>query len=137
MTFFKWDKNYESGNDIMDGDHKILVQMINDLYVEMAKGDGKKIVNSIVNSLVDYSKNHFRREEKLMKAFCYDGFEKHEAEHDEFIAKVSHFLKNINSDSITVDVAVFLKDWLSNHILTSDKKFAYYLDFKKTSDRIV
>jgi hemerythrin-like metal-binding protein len=137
MTFFKWNQSYESGNDIMDGDHKILVQMINDLYVEMAKGDGKKIVNSIVNSLVDYSKNHFRREEKLMKAFSYDGFAKHEAEHDEFIAKVSHFLKNINSDSITVDVAGFLKDWLSNHILTSDKKFACYLDFKKTSDRIV
>ncbi|MDX9845461.1 MAG: bacteriohemerythrin [Tenuifilaceae bacterium] len=130
MVFFKWNSEFESGNDIMDNDHKVLVQLINDLYVEMARGDGSVVVESVIEKLVDNSKNHFRREEKLMKSLSYPDFEKHELEHDAFIAKVSQCSRNIKSDSVTTNLARFLKDWLVNHILSSDKRFASFMELK-------
>lgn len=136
MTFFQWGEIYESGNEIIDNDHKVLLRLINDLYLEMARGDGKEIVNSTLDQLVDYSKNHFRREEMLMKSIDYPYFEEHETQHDAFIAMISKFLKRTNSDSITLDMANFLKNWLSNHILVSDKKFAYHLELKNITKQL-
>ncbi len=130
MIFFQWNTDFESGNEIIDNDHKVLVQLVNDLYVEMARGDGSIMVAPVIDKLVDYSKNHFRREEKLMKSLSYPGFERHEAEHDAFIAKVSEYLRNLKRDNISTDLARFLKDWLVNHILSSDKRFASYMEIK-------
>jgi hemerythrin-like metal-binding protein len=77
----------------MDYDHKWLVSLINNLYTEMGKGDGKSIINKIINQLVEYSKYHFSNEERLMEKTNYQYFDMHKAQHDAFFAKVGSFKK--------------------------------------------
>lgn len=127
MIFFEWDKSFESGVETMDHDHKWLVGLINNLYKEMGKGDGKSIINEIIDQLVEYSKYHFRNEERLMAELNYKHFDMHKAQHDAFITKVDLFIKKTKEDSISIDVAKFLKEWMISHIQGSDKRFANYI----------
>jgi len=61
-----------------------------------------------------------------MKKYGFDGYEVHKAEHDEFIAKVSEVEEKFNSGKLvlSIEVTIFLKDWLKNHVQGTDKKYS-------------
>lgn len=125
MGFFNWDTKYAFNIESIDKEHKVLVGMIDELYTAMKNGNSKSIIKDIVQNLISYTKIHFRREEMLLKSIGYNDFNAHEAEHDSFIAKVSEFKRKVDEGKtdFTIEVATFLKDWLTNHILVSDKKY--------------
>lgn len=131
MAFFVWQNNFTFGIESIDGDHKKLVAMIDELYTAMSKGEAKAVIRDIVNDLVDYSVVHFRREEIYMKSINYNDFDAHKAAHEAFIEKVETFREKINSgkDNISIEVISFLREWLSGHILNTDKRFVP--EFKK------
>jgi len=133
MIFFEWDNKFVSGNKIVDNDHKKLVGLINELYTEMSSGDGKNIVDNIISQLADYSEYHFKNEEKLMRDIAYPHFEKHKAQHKTFAKKVASFVKKTKKDSISIEVASFLKEWMTNHILSADKDLVNYMKISKKS----
>lgn len=131
MAFFVWQNNFTFGIESIDGDHKKLVAMIDELYTAMSKGEAKAVIRDIVNDLVDYSVVHFRREEIYMKSVNYNDFDAHKAAHEAFIEKVETFREKLNSgkDNISIEVISFLREWLSGHILNTDKRFVP--EFKK------
>ncbi|HCT29918.1 MAG TPA: hemerythrin [Bacteroidales bacterium] len=125
MSFFKWEKTYAFGIEAIDKDHQMLVMIINELYEAMESGNSKKILNDIVYRLTDYAKNHFRREEMILKSIAYHEYDSHKAEHNDFINQVVVFKQKLDSGEIafSVEVARFLREWLKEHILSSDKKY--------------
>jgi len=67
-----------------------------------------------------------------MKTHTYPELAAHQREHQEFTNKVHELneqFKN-NQAAVTVQVAKFLKDWLNQHILGSDQKYAPYIGGK-------
>jgi len=124
MSFFTWKDQYELGIESIDNDHKILVGLINEIYIALAKGEAYEIVQGIVSRLVDYAKFHFKREEDYMKLINYSEFYKHESEHIYFSKKVYNFVEKIDAGvpNITLEVITFLRDWLINHIQQTDNK---------------
>jgi hemerythrin-like metal-binding protein len=126
MAFFTWKKEYSVGNSEIDSQHQSLIAMINKLYDAMSIGKGNTEVNNIVKEMVDYSKFHFAAEEKLMKEHHYTGFNDHIKEHEAFITKAHGFEKEIAEGTfhMSIEVSVFLKEWLTNHILVIDKAYS-------------
>ena len=49
----------------IDSQHRYLVTVLNNLYIGILAGEEKKVVGETLNSLVDYTKFHFRSEERL------------------------------------------------------------------------
>ena len=131
MQFFSWETKYATGIEVIDKDHIKLVEMINDLYTAMSRGEGRLVVHDIVNRMVEYSKRHFKREELLLKKAGYIHFASHEEQHDSFIAKVASFIRKLEAGetNISIELVEFLRDWMVDHILNSDKKFV--ADLKK------
>ncbi|MFP4556546.1 MAG: bacteriohemerythrin [Bacteroidales bacterium] len=125
MGFFTWKDSFAFGIESIDQDHKRLVEMIDELYSAMSQGKAKEVVNDIVAGLIDYTKVHFRREEMYMKSVGYNDFEEHKRVHREFVEKVHKFQNKLKEGrtNISVEVTTFLRDWLSEHILNTDKKF--------------
>lgn len=125
MVFFNWDERLEFGFESIDSDHKILVGLINDLYSAMTKGEAKVIIQDIVAKLVDYARVHFKREEFYMQTINYSEINSHISQHDEFTRRVDSFVEKLDSgiSNISIEVITFLRDWLINHILHTDKKF--------------
>ena len=129
MGFFVWEERYSLGMESIDSDHKVLVEMIDELYGALSKGEGKEAIQGIVSKMVDYTKFHFKREEFYMHSIKYSEADNHIAQHEYFKLKVGEFVEKLDAgiNSISAEVIIFLRDWLINHILNTDKKFVVEL----------
>ncbi len=128
MNIIEWKEAYEIGIPEVDMQHKILVNITNELIEAHLKQTGNSIIYQILERLVEYTKYHFKDEEKLFDN-KYSGAEKHRGEHDHFILEIDLLQnearrKNLLLPYKTLD---FLKDWLITHILGTDKELGVYI----------
>ena len=72
----------------------------------------------------------FAREEKFFTQTGYLGAEEHKKEHENFLAWITEVQARCKTGSapLTLDVMVFLNDWLFDHILHADKAYRSHLN---------
>ncbi len=132
MPLMEWNDNMSVGLETADTHHKKLISMVNSLHESMLKGETNEVLGKILHALVVYTEKHFAYEEQLFQANNYPDFDAHKREHDELTAEVKEL--NIQFDSgkisLSIDVMNFLKNWLTDHIMQSDKKAGEYLNNK-------
>ena len=119
-----WDKDrFETGIDVIDGQHKRIVGYLNDLETAIGSKD-RAAVGGVLEELVDYTQSHFAFEESLMKEAGYKFLEMHKKVHELFIRRVSDFtLRFAKGEDIAGEVHVMLVRWLSNHIANEDRDY--------------
>jgi hemerythrin len=129
---FPWSEIYSVKIGIVDTQHKNLVNILNELHQAMLGAQGKDKVGQVLLNLIKYTQVHFAMEEKLMQSHGYTDFPAHKAEHDQLASTVLEFQRKFLSNEVglTVEMMDFLKDWLSKHILDSDKKYGPFLNAK-------
>ena len=130
MGLLSWNENLSVRIPSIDEQHKVLINMINNLQDAMSSGDSRSVLGDIFDGLLDYTQKHFDYEKDLMEKNGYPATEGHLKEHDGFVEKVSDLHKQFVSSSnfmIGVDVMKFLTDWLVNHIQGVDKEYSDYL----------
>jgi len=124
MAFIFWRSAFSVGNNLIDSQHQKLVQIINLLYDEITMKKSELKMQEIFNELVSYTKYHFDAEEQMMLTNLLPGAVAHKKAHQEFISKINTLkLSNIvGNDKVKMEVFVFLKNWLTDHILNTDKE---------------
>ncbi len=129
MAIIQWSSSLSVGINEIDKQHERLVKLINDLNEAMRIGKGKEILSKIINELTTYALTHFSTEEKYFDKFQYLETKPHKGEHQAFVQKVSTFKKDFEEGRVglTIPIMNFLSDWLQNHIMISDKKYAPFL----------
>ncbi|MGA3129500.1 MAG: bacteriohemerythrin [Terracidiphilus sp.] len=130
MPFTVWNDRISVGVETIDADHKKLVGMINDLYDAIVAGCARKKLDGLLDHLVDYTRYHFAREEELLVRTGYPDAAAHKRAHDEMAAwmnTASHRYHNSSAIAPSLEVMNYLTDWLYNHILGLDQKFAPHL----------
>jgi len=127
--FVSWKDDLSVGIDVIDKDHKKLLDLINDLQRSVDYHMGESYERQALKKLVDYTKYHFEREEGLMQSNDYPDFDAHKKEHEEMFVKVGEYLAAYEKDrSSTVDnLCSFLKSWLISHIRGTDQKYVPHL----------
>jgi len=127
-----WNDKLSVGVKVIDDDHKQLVGLANQLYDAIAAKRGKQELEAILNGLVDYTTFHFTREEELFAKTSYPDAARHKVQHDDLTRQVLQIQARYHAGStaLTLEVMVFLKDWLYDHILGSDLEFGPYLNSK-------
>ena len=129
---FDWKPEYSVHIPGIDAQHKRLFALVAELHTAMSQGKGKTVLQSALTSLVDYTKAHFAAEEQLMRKYGYPEFAVHKAQHDELTSQVLDFQQKFlrHETVMTVDLMIFLKTWLQNHIIGSDQKYSAYIRSK-------
>jgi hemerythrin len=132
MAFFTWNETYLIGIYLIDEQHRHLVDLINRLHDAMNSGAAINILGDILQELEVYAKTHFRTEEEYFALYGYPGTEGHRQEHFIFTKKIAEFGVDFsrNRSGLSMEILNYLKNWLSNHILTEDRKFAPFLKSK-------
>lgn len=129
-----WDLNtYSVGLKEIDRQHGILVELINRLDYGLKHKISKETMEDIVNYLADYTVFHFGYEEKLLAENGWPEIEPHKVIHKAFVDKVKNFqnqLKTQNIMEVAENILEFLKDWLLDHILKTDKQYGPFLNAK-------
>jgi hemerythrin-like metal-binding protein len=90
----------------------------------------KERVVALVNHLITEVSAHTMREEVLMKAFNYPGQAQHRMEHAFLIRTLETHCFNFNQSlkQATKDNVRYTRDWLCNHMKTTDKSLDIYLE---------
>jgi hemerythrin-like metal-binding protein len=129
MSLFVWDAKYCVNISEIDRQHQRLFALFNELYQAMQDGHGNEVIDKVLTSVVDYTAYHFAYEEKLFRQYGYPDEAAHRAEHAELTeqAKALAVKLRAGQSHVTMATLKFLCDWLNNHILGTDKKFAPFL----------
>jgi hemerythrin len=132
MALFDWKDSYSVAVPKYDAQHKKLIELVNKLHQSMSEGKGREVLEGILTELIKYTKTHFADEENELKRLSYPDFVNHKREHDKLTADVMKFYDDFKAGkgSVTVEILNFLKNWLMNHIMGTDKKYGQFLTSK-------
>ncbi len=132
MAFLSWSDQYLVHIAEIDTQHKKLFDMVNEMHDSMRAGKGNEVMGKILKGLTDYVKTHFATEERLMSVNNYPDLAKHKQEHDKLtqaaLALYNDFVAG--KPVVTFELMTFLKKWLSDHIMGTDKKYGPFLNSK-------
>ncbi len=132
--WINWSSDLALGIDEIDEQHKVLVEILNDVYEAVNSGskDEKKL-KKIIDGMLRYVNFHFVTEEMKMIKTNYTDYKSHKAEHDAFVEKALEFQAAFREGSTTLpeDMMDFLKTWLVNHIQGTDREYVPYFSRQK------
>ncbi len=119
-----WDTKLETGIEVIDAQHQRIVEYINDLEIAKMKLD-KKMVNDIIEQLIDYTQSHFGFEEEMLEEAGYKFLKPHKKVHELFIRRVTDFtMRAAKGEDIVDELHSMLSKWLVNHIANEDRDYA-------------
>lgn len=132
MPLFEWSEKYSVNIKVCDEQHKCLIELLNNLHAAMKQGKGKEVIGGVLNELAGYTVYHFKTEEDLFIKHGYSEYAGHKNEHDILTAQVVGIKGKYEKDQsiVTIELMQFLKNWLNDHILGSDKKYGQFLNGK-------
>ena len=100
--------------------------MLNDLFAACFAAQGPGVLGNILDQLLDYTKYHFEREEKMLEAANYEKLEEHRGEHKRMVAQVEKIRSDFQGGAthdLSNDTLRFLSHWLTDHIQAEDREF--------------
>ena len=128
--FLVWKDEYSVGIEVIDKDHRKLLNLINQFQTAVLYRTGREFEQEAFDELVKYTRTHFHREEKLMEENGYPDFEAHRALHRKMIAQVEASMASYQKVGRQVPLeqtVEFLQDWLINHINGTDQEYSGFL----------
>lgn len=132
---YEFTSDLETGNMLIDSQHRQLITAINQLLDACAKGQGRAEIGKTLHFLEEYIRRHFQDEEQLQQRFAYPDYPNHKQYHEGFKKSVSEILKEFDKDGATIPlvakVNTVIASWLISHIKREDKKVAAHIQSKK------
>lgn len=127
-----WQSNYALGMQEIDAQHKMLFDIMNHLWEGIVTNADTAHIVRVLEELEHYTVLHFTEEEMFMRNIGYPHFEAHVALHRRFVQKISEEkTKILQGQHLSLDLLHFLRDWLANHILVEDKRYATQFEQEK------
>ena len=124
MAYLHWSSDLDTGIDVIDKQHRRIVDYLNELNSANEVGD-RKATGHVLNELVDYTLTHFAFEEELQERAAYPFLKAHKRVHEIFTKRVGEFLKRAEAgEDVTPALLSMLKIWLVNHIKGDDADYA-------------
>lgn len=133
--YAEFDDSLVTGNALIDGQHKELIEKINDLVNCCEQGGGKLKAIKMLEYLADYTEFHFGAEEKLQQEAEYPGFAEHKEKHEEFKQTVDELHEMLDEEEGPTDAFVDAVNrnviqWLYGHIKGYDSSVAHFIHMR-------
>jgi len=126
-----WDRNLETGNEEIDGQHRELFHRIDKLLAASREKRSREEVAQTLTFLGDYVVQHFAAEERMMGAADYPDLEAHRAEHARFVQEFGILYREFKAEGPTtlfiIRVGNRVTNWLREHIYRTDRQLVEYL----------
>lgn len=131
MTNIEWDDKLSVGITLIDEQHKMLIQRLNNLSKAIERNQSIGEIVRVLGFLIDYTNFHFSTEEKHMIENDYSEFNFHKTEHEEFKTTLNHLAGDFEEEGATKALAdsinIFLTNLLVTHFQKVDIKFGKFL----------
>jgi len=129
-----WRDAMSVGDPVIDEDHRHLVDLINNFETAVSGVINHKRIARVLLGLVEYTGEHFAREEDLQLKVRYPFHDSHRRSHRDVLKKLSDIVAVYTKtpdgperDRMVTDLGTFLKEWLVDHIIQSDLRMKPYI----------
>lgn len=135
----EFDETLVTGNEMIDGQHKELIDKINKLLDSCEVGNDKLTAIKTLDYLADYTDFHFGEEEKLQESISYPEIEQHKKEHEKLRRVVEELHEMLEeqegpTEAFVAQVQENVINWLYNHIKGFDRSVAEYKNMRGNSE---
>jgi hemerythrin len=134
MAKITWDDSLSVNVRMIDDQHKMLIQRLNDMAEAIDHNRGIEKISRTLSFMIEYTEFHFSTEIKHMTEQEYPGKDKHHELHGEFTSVLNNLIQDFEEEGATQLLAdsidTFLVNWLINHIKGPDVQFGKFLNEK-------
>lgn len=128
---FLWDKSIETGNTLIDEEHKKLIQGINDFLDVCHSEQAGENLQKTLRFVNDYTIQHFFDEEQLQLKYKYPNYDNHHAFHEGYKKVVKDlmitFITKGYSEELVATAKHDIGDVLIAHIKHEDVRLAAHI----------
>lgn len=130
-----WRTRYSVNIDEIDNQHKGIITSLNKFFDGIFKGVSNREASYDLDEIIQTSQDHFAYEENLMQIYKYPGFQSHKDTHDYFISALQDIRCSIenNPGPVSLNSGDYIRKWIVNHILATDKPYSTYMRLKLVS----
>ncbi len=137
-----WRPQLTTGSERLDQDHKYLFCIFNCIELALSSPDQIRHIPLFFEQLIDYTDEHFSREEQVQLQIGYHGYMEHKMEHQRLLER----LKNLNDDIKKIaatdeginhpdvlaagfdkDILNLARSWIIGHVAKMDTGMLPYL----------
>ena len=119
----EWQESFNIGIDVIDHQHRQILQYINTLEEIRVSGQRDKI-QEVLEDLIDYTQSHFSFEENLLAQVNYQYLPSHKGIHDLFVKRLNEYRQRFEKGEVVEnDLYRLLSKWLINHIQHDDQDY--------------
>lgn len=149
-----WRAGMTTGNDLIDQDHKYLLALFNSIELALSKPELMRYLPTFFRQLVDYTADHFSREEQIQLKVSYPNYLPHRRQHIEIVERLEALHARVIEElgpgpddadqdgevprptkddpevvrqRLESDVLALAREWVINHVLKADKEMQPYL----------
>jgi hemerythrin len=136
-----WREQLNTGNDLIDHDHKYLFCLFNSIELAVGQRELLKHLPIFFDQLHEYTREHFEREETIQVKVGYPGHAEHRQMHAEILKQldeVSEHVRRVASSGDSADAEALhrelfdeamglAREWIINHVVKVDSLMKPYL----------
>ncbi len=133
MSKIEWDDSFSVNNIEIDDQHKRWIEIFNEMHESLITGNNTtRQTSEILKAMHEYTLKHFSFEEEYMRIIGYPHAIEHHRLHKDFDNRIFAYNKDIQEGKIVLSTYIIklIKNWLLDHILIEDKKYAAYAENK-------
>ena len=137
----EFDESLVTGNEMIDTQHKELIDKINKLLDSCETSKDKVVAVKTLDYLADYTEFHFGEEEKLQESIQSPVMQAHEKEHENLGSVVNGLYNMLEEEegpsaAFVEQVNKNVIEWLYRHIKGFDRSVAEYKFMNESSERL-
>jgi hemerythrin len=128
----EWTPDLSVGVELIDEQHKVWFEKANGLFEAGKERKAREYINTMIDFLDDYTKQHFKDEEAYMEKIRYPEIEAQKKAHTSFINDLAKLKSDYNESGgnilVIINANKMVINWLTKHIKTMDKKIGEYAE---------
>lgn len=125
MILYSWKPAYELGIPRIDSEHRHFLDLLNELYAAMVRGEGETQLLATRSDLMRYVAHHFQGEEEFLASVDYPEVAGQRMQHQWFLHELESLA--LRDSGVSSAKLSLMRDWFVDHILGTDKQFSQWL----------
>ncbi len=131
MSKIEWDESFSVNNREIDNQHKEWIKIYNKMYEGLIGADSNTYQDTaveVLEAMLEYTRKHFSFEEEYMRKINYPDVIEHYRIHKDFDTQIYGYSRDIREGRVVLNSQILkiIENWLLDHILVEDKKYAMH-----------
>jgi hemerythrin len=129
MSLFKWSGAHSIYLPEIDAEHRAIYLLGDELHKALLAGAALAHLKPVLANLLETAEEHFRHEERLMRAMNYPSLEWHKRQHNAARKRAKALAGRIEGGDTAApgELLQFLSIWLRDHISVADRMMGAFL----------